>query len=182
MANNKVKYGLKNVHYAIYNSGTGTYGTPVAVPGAVNLSLSPEGESNTFYADNVAYYVTQADQGYSGDLEIAIIPDAMKKDVWGWTLNNDGVLVEDNQAAVATFALLFQVNGDQYNRHCVLYACTAGRPEITGATIGETAEPQTEAISLTAMPRSSDGIVQAVTTDTTTSTVISGWYSSVYTG
>ena len=48
MAKNKVKYGLKNVHYAIFNSSTNTYGTPVAVPGAVNLSLSPEGESNTF--------------------------------------------------------------------------------------------------------------------------------------
>ena len=181
MANNKVKYGLKNVHYAIYNSSTDTYGTPVAVPGAVNLSLSPEGSSYTFYADNVAYYATQSDQGYSGDLEIAVIPDDMRKDVWGWTVNADGVLVEDNQAAVATFALLFQINGDDHNRHCVLYACTAGRPNINGATIGEQAEPQTETISLTAMPRG-DGIVQAVTTGTTTSTVISGWYSSVYTG
>ena len=63
MANNRVKYGLKNVYYSIYTPGTDTYATPVAVPGAVNLSLSPEGESNTFYADNVAYYVTQADQG-----------------------------------------------------------------------------------------------------------------------
>ena len=63
MANNKVKYGLKNVHYAIYNSGTDSYSTPVAVPGAVNLSLSPEGSSYTFYADNVAYYATQSDQG-----------------------------------------------------------------------------------------------------------------------
>ena len=182
MANNKVKYGLKNVHYAIYNSTSNTYGTPVAVPGAVNLSLSPEGESNTFYADNVAYYVTQADQGYSGELEIATIPDAMRRDIWGWTLNTDGVLVEDNQAAVATFALMFQINGDAYNRHCVLYACSAGRPNINGATIGEQAEPQTETIDLTAMPRATDGIVQAVTTDTTATATVAGWYSAVYTG
>lgn len=181
MASNKIRYGLKNCHYAIYNAGTDTYGTVKAIPGGVNLSLSPEGSSYTFYADNVAYYATQSDQGYSGDLEIALIPDDMLKDVWGWTANADGVLVENNQAAVKTFALLFQINGDQYDRHCVLYACTAGRPNISGATMGEQAEPQTETIALTAMPRT-DGKVQAVTTDTTTSTVISGWYSAVYTG
>lgn len=178
---NKVKYGLKNVHYALYTASTDTYGTVKPIPGAVNLSLSPEGSSNTFYADNVAYYVTQADQGYSGDLEVALIPDDMRKDVWGWTTDTNGVLVEDNQAAVATFALLFQINGDDSNRHCVLYACSAGRPNITGATMGETAEPQTETISLTAMPRS-DGKVQAVTTPTTSTATISGWYSAVYTG
>lgn len=179
MANNRVKYGLKNVYYSIYTPSTDTYATPVAVPGAVNLSLSPEGESNTFYADNVAYYVTQADQGYSGELEIAIIPDAMKKDVWGWTLDTSGVLIEDNQASVKPFALLFQVNGDSYNRNCVLYNCSAGRPEITGATIAESAEPQTETISITAMPRT-DGKVQAVTTDTTATSVITSWYTTVY--
>ena len=181
MAANRVKFGLKNVKYSVYDPTLDSYGAVKDINGGVNLSLSPEGESNTFYADNVAYYVTQADQGYSGELEIAIIPDDMKKDIWGWTLDTSGVLIEDNQASVKPFALLFQINGDSYNRHCVLYNCSAGRPEITGATIAESAEPQTETISITAMPRT-DGKVQAVTTDTTATSVITGWYSSVYTG
>ena len=33
---NKVKYGLSNAYYAVYDETAGTFGTPVALPGAVN--------------------------------------------------------------------------------------------------------------------------------------------------
>ena len=53
---NKIKYGLKNVYYAKITEGTGgtiTYGTPVAIPGAVSMSLDAQGEISKFYADNI---------------------------------------------------------------------------------------------------------------------------------
>ena len=76
--NNKVKFGLKNCHYAkatlVPDTNAVTFGTPVAIPRAVNLSLDPEGDIEPFYADDMVYYTTVANNGYSGDLEITATP------------------------------------------------------------------------------------------------------------
>ena len=99
--NNKVKFGLKNCHYAKAtldpDTNAVTFGTPVAIPGAVNLSLDPEGDTEPFYADDMVYYTTVANNGYSGDLEIALIPESFRKDILKETEDANGVLVDRQQ-------------------------------------------------------------------------------------
>ena len=182
MASNKVKFGLKNVHYALLTDGDGTitYETPVPIPGAVSMSLAPQGETNTFYADNIAYYVSTANTGYQGDLEIAVIPDSFRKDVLGETDDETSkVLIENASAEAKPFALLYQFEGDQKASLRVLYNCSAARPNEDGSTISETKTPSTETLSITASPLA-DGKVKAKTTDTTTETVIQNWFKSVW--
>lgn len=75
---NKVKYNLKNVHAAKLTKDSEDrfiYATPQAIPGAVSISLEAEGDSSPFYADGIVYFRSTANNGYSGDLEIALIPE-----------------------------------------------------------------------------------------------------------
>ena len=93
---NKVKYNLKNVHVAVLTKTTEgySYATPKHIPGAVSLSLDPEGDSNPFYADGIVYFRSTSNNGYSGDLEMALIPEWFFTDILKETLDSNGVLVE----------------------------------------------------------------------------------------
>lgn len=180
---NKIKYGLKSVYYAkatASSDGTLTYATPVAMPGAVSLSLDISGDTNTFYADNIAYFTSNANNGYQGDLEMALIPDGFRQNILGETLDAKGFYVERSDDSQSEFALLFQFEGDDNaTRHC-LYRCVASRPQVNGSTKEESIEPQTETLTITAMPRIADEVVKArapYTAATTSSYAI--WYSAV---
>lgn len=180
---NKVKFGLKNVHYALLTTGDEgavSFGTPVAIPGAVNLSLDAQGEPRTFYADDIAYYVTAANDGYSGTLEIALIPDSFRKDVLQDTEDQtDKVLIENVSAESKPFALLFEFAGDQKAVRHVLYNCSATRPGLAGATTTNTKEPTTERMTITASPLA-NGNVKAKTTPDTPDEKYNAWYQSVW--
>lgn len=184
MAENTVRFNLKNVYYSVYgiqgSATTPSFATPVAIPGAVSLDLSPEGEMTKFYADGIAYYTSSSNDGYSGSLEMARFPDAMLKDIWGYTEGTTSkVLTENANTNPQTFALLYQIDGDKDNELYVLYACTASRPGNGSKTKEGSIEVQTQSTDLTCVPMA-DGKVFARTTADTPSATKTGWFTSVF--
>lgn len=183
MANkNKVKFNICNVHYApitVGENGVVTFATPVAMPGAVSISLDPTGEPESFYADGIEYYTINNNQGYEGDLELAMIPEDFRTDILKEEADSNKVLVENANSETGSFALLFEFDGDVKKIRHVMYNCSASRPTIESKTNEEDKEVQTETLTVKARPMA-NGYVKAKTGDSTTETVYSNWYKAVY--
>ena len=161
---NKVKFGLSNVHIAKITEQDGeiTYGTPFPMPGAVGLTADPEGDTTPFYADNIKYYIAVANNGYTGDLEIAMTPEEFLTQILGQEKDTNGALIESSNDVNARFALMGEIEGDAKKRRFIYYDCTATRPSAEMNTIEESKEPQTDTISITMAARSSDNVIKAV--------------------
>ena len=184
---NKIKYGLKRVFYAtcsIGTDGSATYGTPKAFPGAVNISLEPQGDITNFYADDIVYWAGANNNGYQGDLEMALISDDFRKDCLGEAADGKSVLVESVNNSSQHFALLFEFTGDKSQKRHVFYNCVANRPQVAGATKGESIEPQTETVNINAMSvyntTLQKDVIKATADDTADTTTYNGWFSAVY--
>lgn len=161
---NKVKFGLSNVHIAKITEENGEiiYGTPFPMPGAVGLSADPEGDTTTFYADNIKYYIATANQGYAGDLEVAMTPEEFLMEILGQKKDKNGALFEKADDIIARFALMGEIEGDVKKRRFVYFDCTATRPKSEDKTKEESTDPQTDTISITMSPRSTDKAIKAV--------------------
>lgn len=176
----KVKFGLKNVHIAVMTDGTSApYATPIKFPGAKSLSLEAQGDINKFYADDIVYYQTAANNGYEGDLEMALFTDEIRTAVLQEIEDAKKVLFEDASKTSKAFALLFEITTDTRATRFCFYNCTMTRPSIGSDTKEESVEPGTDTVTISCAPNA-DGIIRCKTTEDTDATVYSKWYESVY--
>ena len=147
----KVRFGLANTKYAVYNSNSDTYGALQDLPGAVSLSFSKEGGDNSdFYADNDIYHTFPGTNGgYSGDLELAAIPDSVRVDLLGEFVDPaTGVQFEKTNGVQPEFALVTEMLTDKGTMAYVFYNCVASRPDLSANTKGESPDVDTETLNI----------------------------------
>ena len=183
---NKVVYGLKNVHYSkmtVDETGKVVYAKPTAIRGAVEISLESKAELVSFEADNEVYYSAPGTSSYEGTLTLAKVPDLFLVDILGEVLDvTDGVQTEIDGAKTSNFALLFQFEGDVNGTRHLFYNCSASRPSVaskTGKEIGTT-ELAFTASAKPAESANDKAIVKAKTTGSTTTAVYNNWFDAVY--
>lgn len=148
---NKVRFGLSNTKYAIWDETTSKFGTPKAFPGAVSLSLSREGgDSSDFYADNGVYYTfAGTNGGYSADLEMARVTDEVRQDLLGEVVDStNGVQYEVGDAEPAQFALITQMEGDTGPVGFVFFNCKASRVELEANTKNDSPDVDADTLNI----------------------------------
>lgn len=183
----RIRYGLKNLYYAIATEGAGgalTYATPIAIPGAKSIALSASGDSMDEYADDVVWYHSDANQGYSGTLEFedTAAGDAFQAAVLGLETDQNDVTWESGADQTKEFALLGQFSlagGTETGKRFALLRCVISRPEMNGQTKESGITVQTNTVNITAMPRINDDLVKA--TAPSTSAKYETWFEAVVT-
>lgn len=186
MSQNKVTFGLEKVHIAFFDETSQTqpaWKTPIPIPGAVRFTPTAVGETTNFYADNTLYFSYTANNGYTAELEMANVPDAILAEMLGWEIDENGALIEVSDAIPKHFALMAQVQGDKRNRRFVFYDCVASRPAKERQTKAESITPNTDVLNLTISPIEIGGrmIVRGeMELSDTNQTEFNNFFSAVY--
>lgn len=128
------------------------YDYPIQLKGAVNLAVDPEGESYVFYADDGPYFAVTSNNGYSGDFEMALLPDVIAVPMIGHIVDAQGMVVEIADGKQRPFALLCQFTGDVKNRKIVYWNCMASRPSDEHKTKEEGIEVDVQTLPLIIQP------------------------------
>lgn len=148
----KVRFGLKNAKYSLWDAAKSSYGDLKPIKGSVSLSLDAEGDSNDFYADDVVYATFTTNSGYSGTFEIAAADDDMLKDLLGY-VDDGGMLLEMTDAKQAEFALVFEVSGNEVEQRFCLYNCSLSRAGLNANTKQSSTDPDTQSFNFKAIGR-----------------------------
>ena len=146
-----LRYGVNNAYYAKKTSSG--YAAPVRMRGLRQITISPEGSTDKFYADDGVYYITDTNTGRSGSVEIAGLNDQAYQDLLGYVTDDNGIVLEDSDAKAAEVALLFdcQNDGEKPTRF-VMYSVKFSRPSEEHNTKEDTTSPDTLTLDYEAAP------------------------------
>lgn len=155
MANNKITYGLRNVHYSIAtqgNDGTWSFGTPVALPGAQEFTSDLVGGSTAVYADDIVIANLVQNAGRTITLKLTELTEEFKLNVLGYKRLENGNIVEIANAKTATFALGLEFQGDAKARRAWFYLCSVTPISESTKSKTDSAEANAVTLNITARP------------------------------
>lgn len=171
----RIRYGFKNLYYATatISSGTMTYGTPVAIPGAKSMNLSPSGDTISENADDTRWFTMYGNTGYEGTIvfEDTAAGDTFLKTVLGQTADTKGVVWEKASDTPSEFALFGQftlAGGTETGKRVCFVRCVASRPTVEGSTKEDSVDVATNTVNIVALPRIEDDVIKALCDSTST--------------
>lgn len=175
--------GFKNFHYCLRTANA----VPVPMPGAVRLTREPDMQELKIVPNVIGkpteYVSAYIDKGIKLGLEIVSLPVSFLTDVLGYTIDANGVLVENEHPAVH-FALLYETHmtsGDMI-RHSYL-DCVCRKPRFDASTLSGSSRIETRSLELVANRDifGSRAIKKSIAKETNAA-VFNSWFSALYRG
>ena len=127
-----VRFGVKNVRYAV--STEGVYGTPKDLAYANSISLEADYEEQNLYGDNEIIGVLGDDKGKTGVLSVINLETDYEIDMKR-ALEIENGLAEIQQRSSVKHALYFETNGQEDGQSITikrwLFGVTTGKPSET---------------------------------------------------
>lgn len=155
MANNKITYGLRNVHYSIAtlsSEGAWSFAAPVPLPGAQEFTSDIVGGATAVYADDVVIANLVQNAGRTLTLKLTELTEEFKIDILGYKRLANGNLVEVANARVVTFALGIEFQGDAKARRAWFYLCNVTPVSEATKSKADSAEANAVTLNITARP------------------------------
>lgn len=184
----KTVYGFRDVVYSKItenSDGSFTYGEVKSFlqqgVGGKNIQLSPDGNLEQYYADDMVWEEAEENNGYTGSFTLTDLSDDFLKEIMNWEEDANGVLFENADKKPNKFALGFRVSGNKVARKTWYYNCSCGRTNDDHAT-NETnktyAEPQVE---LRARPKPDTRLVKGrIELNSDNENLFNSFFDSVY--
>jgi len=160
--------GLKNMviaPLAVDTEETITYGELQKVAGAIEASVTPENaDPDVQYADDIEFSVLYPDPELSFKTKMADVPLSIQEQIFGNTIDDNGVLLRKSSDKPPYFAVGFMSEkASGLFRYVWLFKVRAKPVTENYATkAGGTITRQTGEIEWTAIKRTHDGLYQAV--------------------
>lgn len=161
---NKVEFGISHLYVGIFDedsAGNIAMGKPDAIPGAVSLTLDAETNETKFYADNTVYWSDFTDNGFSGEVNVALFPESFKLKYLGYEKLANGGIAQVKNAVKPKAYLMFQAEGDEAARKVIMYNIAFGAISREHNTVNENKEVDTETVPITVTGSNSTGITRA---------------------
>lgn len=182
------KIGVDNLHFFPLTSDTSsgvTYGTGVAVPGTVSIDIKPTTNSNTLYADNIAWETANSMGEVDVTIELADLPKSVQAALLGHTIDaTSGALISKGSDEAPYVGISFKaLKGNGAYRYIRLVKGRFVESDDNYETKKESVDFKTQSITAKFIMRQYDKVwkesVDSDDTESGVATTISSWFSSM---
>lgn len=154
-----------------------TFGEPFRVAKAIEVTINPQSQEASLYADDAMVEYVSAVTGYDISLNVDDLTTEVKGKLLGYEKDADGVVIEHNELDSKEHAVAFRAKRSDGNyEYRVLYKVRFAPTEDRYKTQGDSVEFQTPTITGKAMAVTGGLFGANVIDKETTESVISAWF------